>query len=255
MTTPEIYSTYPRETLTDLRETLSGQLEHVFGPVRGGLLHELWVVEKALGMHAAYFSNSGQDKFLNDTVLNNREGGVFLELGGYDGITGSNTLFFEKELGWTGLLIEPVPSNHAQATSVRRCTCLNTAVGTPAPEAAFLEIRSGYTQSGGLIDSIAPDLLERIRQHPEHDERIARIPVRSIRDILQEAGIHRIDYVSLDVEGGEMAVLKEFPFETVPVETWSIENISDSPEIPSFMAGKGYEVIEFIGIDEIYRAT
>ncbi|EAV42138.1 hypothetical protein SIAM614_20655 [Stappia aggregata IAM 12614] len=255
MTTTEIYSTYPQETLTDLRETLAGQLEHVFGPVRGSLRHELWVVEKALGMHGAYFSNSGQDKFLNDAVLKNREGGIFLELGGYDGITGSNTLFFEKELGWTGLLIEPVPSNYAQAASVRRCACLNAAVGAPVPVADFLEIRSGYTQSGGLIDSIAPDLLDRIRLHPEHDERIARIPVRSIRDILEDMGIDRIDYLSLDVEGGEMAVLREFPFETVPVDTWSIENISDSPEIPSFMAGKGYEVIEFIGIDEIYRAT
>ncbi len=255
MTMPEFYSEYSPQALTDLRETLVGQLKHVFGPSRGGLRHEIWAVEKALGMHQQYFSQSGQDKFLNDEILKHRTGGVFLELGGYDGLTGSNSLFFEKELGWTGLLIEPSPANFAKATSVRGCSCLNAAVGSPTPFAEFLEIRAGYTQSGGLLANIAPDLLERIRQHPEHDERIAKIPVRSIREILADAGIEHIDYVSLDVEGGEMAVLEEFPFETIPVEVWTIENITDSPEIPSFMAGKGYEVIEFIGIDEVYRAT
>lgn len=147
MTMPEFYSEYSPQALTDLLETLVGQLKHVFGPSRGGLRHEIWAVEKALGMHQQYFSQSGQDKFLNDEVLKHRTGGVFLELGGYDGLTGSNSLFFEKELGWTGLLIEPSPANFAKATSVRGCSCLNAAVGSPTPFAEFLEIRAGYTKA------------------------------------------------------------------------------------------------------------
>ncbi|MHA7775138.1 FkbM family methyltransferase [Roseibium sp. M-1] len=255
MTETELRSQYSLEALTCLRENLLDQLDRVFGPSRGGLRHDLWVVEKALGMHKEYFSQSGQDKFLNDEVLKGRKGGVFLELGGYDGITGSNTLFFEKNLGWTGLLIEPSPAKFAQAASVRKCTCLNAAVGTSAPSAEFLEIRSGYTQSSGLLRSMDPDILKTIRQHPDHEEFIARIPVRSIREILEEVGIDRINYVSLDVEGAEIAVLETFPFESVPVEIWSIENLADTSEIPSFMARRGYEVIDFIGMDEIYRAA
>jgi len=255
MTEPELQSQQSLEALTRLRESLIAQLENVFGPDRGGLRHDLWVVEKALGLNAEYFSQSGQDKFVNDEILKGRKDGVFLDLGGFDGVTGSNSLFFEKDLGWTGLLIEPSPAKFAQAISVRRCACLNCAVGAPATDAAFLDIRSGYVQSSGLLDSMDPDIVDRIRQHPDHEEHVARIPVRSIRDILKDAGIDRIDYVSLDVEGGEMAVLEAFPFDAVPVEVWSIENIADSSEIPGFMAGKGYEVVEFIGIDEIYRAA
>ena len=46
------------------------------------------------------------DKKLND-IFQNKRNGFFIELGGYDGITQSNTCFFEKELNWSGILIEP----------------------------------------------------------------------------------------------------------------------------------------------------
>jgi hypothetical protein len=35
--------------------------------------------------------------------------GFFVEAGANDGIKQSNTLYFEKYKGWTGLLIEPIP--------------------------------------------------------------------------------------------------------------------------------------------------
>ena len=39
-------------------------------------------------------------------------GGFFVEAGAYNGEELSNTLYFEKERGWTGLLIEPDPWNY-----------------------------------------------------------------------------------------------------------------------------------------------
>ena len=36
-------------------------------------------------------------------------GGFFVECGGFDGETSSNSLFFEKDRNWTGLLIEADP--------------------------------------------------------------------------------------------------------------------------------------------------
>jgi len=35
--------------------------------------------------------------------------GFFIEAGAYDGVDYSNTLYFEKTLGWTGILVEPNP--------------------------------------------------------------------------------------------------------------------------------------------------
>ena len=37
--------------------------------------------------------------------------GIFIELGGFDGITYSNTKLLEDHYGFTGILIEPSPIN------------------------------------------------------------------------------------------------------------------------------------------------
>ena len=42
-----------------------------------------------------------------DALLNQQENGFFIECGAYDGVSLSNSLFFEVKRGWTGLLIEP----------------------------------------------------------------------------------------------------------------------------------------------------
>ena len=53
-------------------------------------------------------SQYGQDQFV-DTWCNSREGGVFVDVGAHDGVTLSNTWFFENVRKWTGLCIEPIP--------------------------------------------------------------------------------------------------------------------------------------------------
>ena len=55
-----------------------------------------------------HWSQDGQDSAV-DRFLGERKNGFFLEIGGYDGELHDNTLFFEKERGWDGLLIEANP--------------------------------------------------------------------------------------------------------------------------------------------------
>jgi hypothetical protein len=40
-----------------------------------------------------------------------KRGGFFIEAGAHDGVEASNTLYFEKKMGWTGLLVEPNPDS------------------------------------------------------------------------------------------------------------------------------------------------
>ena len=42
-----------------------------------------------------------------DRYLKGKTGGFFVEAGAWDGEYLSNSLFFERERGWTGLLVEP----------------------------------------------------------------------------------------------------------------------------------------------------
>ena len=56
-----------------------------------------------------FHSQFGQDEFLDTHVFEGKRGGVFLEVGAHDGLEISNTLFFERERGWTGLCVEADP--------------------------------------------------------------------------------------------------------------------------------------------------
>ncbi len=48
--------------------------------------------------------------------------GVFVEMGGQNGVTFSNSLMYEFCLGWTGLLIEANPVNYGRMIVNRPCT-------------------------------------------------------------------------------------------------------------------------------------
>ena len=42
----------------------------------------------------------------------NYQDGYYVELGAHDGITQSNSFYFEKKKNWKGVLIEPSPNNY-----------------------------------------------------------------------------------------------------------------------------------------------
>ncbi len=83
-----------------------------------------------------YNSQIGQDKWVH-SVLGNKENGFFIELGACDGLYYSNTLFFEKQLGWGGICIEPNDLYFDKLKSNRACKLSNALV---------------YSESGILTD-------------------------------------------------------------------------------------------------------
>ena len=57
----------------------------------------------------ASFSQGGQDIFLDQVIFKSQlRDGFFVEAGADDLVEDSNTLYFEIERGWTGILVEPV---------------------------------------------------------------------------------------------------------------------------------------------------
>lgn len=219
---------------------------------RGAINRRIHELRMMLQPTFPYSSQAGQDVVV-DRIFNGKRDGTFVDIGGYDGTTGSNTLFLEFWRGWTGVLVEPVPSQLAKAKEVRRCPCLDLAVAGGDGEAEFIEIVEGYTQMSGLAGSYEPGLLDRVRADPRHKERALRVMTRTISGILDDAGIPHPDFISLDIEGGEEAALAAFPFDRHRVGVWAIENNSGGPEIARIMQVNGYDLVEFCGPDEIWR--
>jgi len=240
--------------LRHARERLLSQLPQVRDRRRGPLIRDIHRITRMLEESPRYFSQNGQDRIV-DQLLGEKNGGVFVDIGGYDGVEGSNTLFFEAFRRWNGILVEAAPTQLEKACSVRCCPCLGCAVAGEPGEAEFMEVTSGFTQMSGFLDSYERSILDTVRANPSHDERLHRLEKRTLASILDEQGLERVDYLSLDVEGSELGILESFPFERFEIDIWSIENNTQTDAIPELMKARGYRLVEFAGNDDIFRRT
>ena len=66
----------------------------------------------------------------------------------------------------------------------------------------------------------------------------------------------KIDFLSLDVEGDELYILKTIPFEKVDIKMLNVEychQLTNGEELVSFLRSKGYENITTIQRDIIFK--
>lgn len=149
---------------------------------------------------------NNEDGRIFDLFFSNRpfRGGFFVEIGAYDGILFSNSLFFEEYLGWKGLLIEPLPQAFAQLQKNRpQCLHANSAVSRLRESVYFL----GSDNTAGMPETMSESF--RKTWHNE-DQTVQRVPAAPISEIIGKFDIHRIDLFSIDVEGAELEVLETF---------------------------------------------
>lgn len=142
------------------------------------------------------------------------EGGFYIECGANDGFSQSNTYFLERFRGWSGLLVEPVPSLFASCAALRRRSiCVNTALVGPdhAGETARITPVGLMSVVDGAFhdDSLLQAHVQIGRQVQKLSaERQITIPAITLSDLLDKLQItQRIDFFSLDVEGFEEDVL------------------------------------------------
>ena len=235
-----------------IKNEIAVRLRQEKGRSRAALNRELHMLRRGTEPQYLYASQAGQDMIV-DRLLGGKSGGTFVDVGAYDGVTGSNSLFFEQIRGWSGVLVEPVPSQIQKARVARKCDCLQLAVSDAAGEAEFIAVTKGFTQMSGLAQSYDAQTLAQVRNDPRHVEELVQVQTKRLSDILTDVGILHPDFVSLDIEGGEVAVLRDFPFGDHRVQVWAIENNTGDSVIASIMRDAGYDLVDFAGPDEIYR--
>ncbi|MEE7448422.1 methyltransferase [Methylobacterium radiotolerans] len=187
----------------------------------------------------ALFSNS---QLLQDLwvlyELKEKRNGYFVEFGACDGVSLSNTLLLEKTFGWQGALAEPARAWHAALYSNRSCYISDHCVyRTDGVEVLFNETDIG--ELSAVEDFSDGDFHAGFRQQG------VQYPVRtiSLNRLLSEAGApRRIDYMSVDVEGGEFDVLQSLDFSRHDIALISVEhNFADTREkIFDLLTGLGY---------------
>ncbi len=240
-----------KRELTAVRDDLIKTLKTERSRRRGPLVRMMHEVQGMLIPGFPYVSQSGQDQVV-ERILKGKRGGTFLDVGAYDGLTGSNSQYFETYLGWTGVMVEPVQQHREKAEMWRKSPCLPYAVADRDGEASFIAVTKGFTQMSGLEDEYDGAMLTRVRADPRHEEDRITVPTRTLNAIFKESGFDEVDFVSLDIEGGELAALKAFDHAAHRVNVWAIENNTGTREIAALMRMHGYNLAEFCGVDEIY---
>tara|TARA_B100000003_G_scaffold33474_1_gene27528 strand:+ start:1830 stop:2471 length:642 start_codon:yes stop_codon:yes gene_type:complete len=131
------------------------------------------------------------DLKLNKEIFFEKENGFFIELGAYDGLTQSNTAFFEKTKNWTGILIEASRDRYEECVKNRpNSKCVNTACS--ATDNASIS----FNHENGLMSKVV-------------DDGIYSCDTSTLETILDNCEVDRnIDFLSLDVEGHELEVLE-----------------------------------------------
>jgi FkbM family methyltransferase len=169
-----------------------------------------------------FYSQQGEDVFIYRNFINKKTtDGIFVELGAMNGLTYSNTKFFEDTLGFTGVLIEPTEQYHELVKNRPNCICHNVAVNDKTELVKFV----GNYATAGLVNTMSNSFRE-FWHRGAHEYYVTGEP---ICNILQKSNIKYIDFLSIDVEGGELVVLQTLDF-SVPIYVVCIELDGHNPE-------------------------
>jgi FkbM family methyltransferase len=161
------------------------------------------------------------------------------DVGASDGEFFSNTLTYERE-GWTVLCVEPNPLL-AEAGQNRRKLWRSVAAG---PE----DIEDGdFVAFGGPPYASSSALYPNRYKSGEAISHRFVVPVRRLDRILEEAGFHRLDYLTIDAEGYEPEIMKGFTIERWKPKVIVIETINKPGQAPA-----GYKFIERREHDDIF---
>ncbi len=199
------------------------------------------------------YSQFGQD-VITFELLGNPVTGTFLDIGANDGVTGSNSLLFER-IGWNGICIEPNPTIFKILETKRNCPKVNACISATDGTADFLVVDGPCNMLSGIKDFLEDSHLRRINREIKEAggrTRIIEIETLSPKTLLERFNINEVDYLSIDTEGAELSILKNFNFKEISVKVIGVENNIRSPDIFYYLTSKGYQLVKCVGCDEIY---
>jgi FkbM family methyltransferase len=185
--------------------------------------------------------------------LNEMRDGFFVEFGAGDGYNYNNSWLLEAHYGWTGILAEPNVTVHDQLRAHRpNCT---------------IDTRAVYREGGLTLPFVVTDFnelsalsefaFEGMHAEARHGGTEISVETVTLDRLLDEHDApDRINYLSIDTEGGEYEILKGFDFSKRAVDVISVEHsfTAEREAIYDHLTALGYErkFIEFSKFDDWY---
>ncbi|MCV3463664.1 FkbM family methyltransferase [Campylobacter sp. FU_497] len=218
---------------------------------------------KKRGYFGYSLSQYNQDLFVRAYYANKKpkKSYFFIDIGSNDGYTLSNTYALEHDniQNWRGILIEADEKVFKKSIEYRPNTDkYNVALCNTDGEVQFMAIRGGAQMLSGIVDEYCKEHLERIHREIKQDGgsyEIIKIQGAKFETIMKNyPQIQEIDYMSIDVEGGEMKILESIDFQKYKINLIGIEdNYPQTSGIKQFLTKKGYKKIASMGCDTFFE--
>lgn len=199
-----------------------------------------WCKDAMLG-NLRTSSQMGQDLFLWSNFFSRAtirgEKGFYVDSGTNNAVNLSNTFFFDRCLGWSGLCVEPNAQYHEGIKAKRTCTLVKECISDT--------VTVLHMKQKGVSSSI------------KNDPKYPPIQCSPLDSMLRRSAGYagRVSLWSLDVEGHEMIVLNGTRFESTPTDVLLIEDVHlKSRALDRLMARKRFVKAAQLPIDAVYVA-
>lgn len=184
---------------------------------------------------------------------NSKKNGYFIEIGASDGIELSNTYLLETQYEWKGICCEPIPSRFEKLVKNRpNSTCYKEAVYNQSGLSLTFDIANNHDLLSGISEHI-----DRHKVVVDRNKTSINVATISLLDVLDNANAPLfIEYMSLDTEGSELEILKNFDFRKYTFGLIDVEHNFVEPrrtEIKNLLLSNGYIYIGDNQWDDMYK--
>lgn len=193
------------------------------------------------------FSNPPDDeKALVREFFGQRHDGFFVDVGANHPVIESQTLHLEQ-LGWRGLLIEPLPAYCAMLRAERTGTVVPCACSSPANHGrkVTIQVAGGHSTLNAVPIALGT-----------RTDETAQVDCRTLDSVLEGHGVATgFEFLSIDIEGHEMEMLAGFSLPRWRPQLVLLEDHVIGLDKHRHMTTQGYELILRTGLDSWYVPT
>jgi FkbM family methyltransferase len=170
--------------------------------------------------------------------------GFFVDIGANEPQAGSQTWFLESK-GWQGILVEPLPHLAARLQAERPGSrVVQAACGPPGHPSKVTFHEAETSAHSGL----RPNMVEVSKRYVATHE----VPMLTLDEILASAGNPKVDFVSIDVEGMELEVLRGFDLQRHRPQLLLVEDHLYHWKTHFHLRRSGYRLVKRTGVNNWY---
>jgi len=219
-------------------------------------VNDFYVKQKYNLFHGEIQHGQHVDQVLADYFPHNYKG-TFFDVGAYEPINISNSYHFEKN-GWDTYCFEANTILIEELKSLRK-NVFNYAISCENKDKCEFNVVRSCWGGGSFMAGLSAIDLDPLylKQFGDGIKEIIKIevPQKTLNHIIETEilNLKEIDIMSIDVEGGELNVLKGIDLNKYKPKIMVIENIFNNPEIYDYLKEYNYVLDKQIEYNQYYK--